>query len=232
VSGTTRAIVPDRPPGPAPKPLTVSGLLLLDPHGHDPTPVDSITFDDDGIGVVRTRGEAPRVLRWDAVVTHAVEPWAGGVIPAWWVGRDPAGVEPVDGAILDFGTTDGGRSGSLPHAEAGALISIQTRAGTYRFLRSGGDPSQLAERIAALAVRHRGPVGASSVTTVVSGRHRRGRARSRSTWDRARPVLVVLLILVIAASVTLILLQSAGVIHLPILGGGPQPSPQAVPLSR
>jgi len=211
---------PDLPSGPGPRPLTVTSLLLLDPHGHDPTPVDSITFDDRGIGVVRRRGQPARVLPWEAVVTHAVETWVGGVIPEWWVepeaaraGRD--GPVPADavGALL-AGPATSGRP--LPHAEAGAMISIQTRTGTYRFLRSGGDPAELATRIAAFAVRHRGSAGVSTVTTVAAGRR-----ATRSGWARSRPWLVVLLVAAAAVAVTVILLQSAGVLHLPFLGGGP-----------
>ena len=67
VSRVPPAPEPGRPLGPAPRPLTVTGLLLLDPHGHDPTPVESITVDDTGIGVVRARGHDPgccRGTRW------------------------------------------------------------------------------------------------------------------------------------------------------------------------
>ena len=210
----------DPPPtGPGPRPFTVTGLLLLDPHGHDPTVVESITFDDDGIGVVRARGEPTRVLPWDAVVSHAVEPWSGGVIPDWWVepeaqrdgGPVPVPGDPVDTLLTGARTT--GRP--LPHAEAGAMISIQTRTGTYRFLRSGGDPTGLARRVAAFTVRHQGAAGVSSVTTVAAGR-----SGPRSVWSRLRPWLVVLLLVVLAAAVTLILLQSAGVVHLSFLGSG------------
>jgi hypothetical protein len=95
------------------------------------------------------------------------------------------------------------------------MISIQTRTGTYRFLRSGGDPTELAARIAGFVLHHQGPAGMSTVTTVA-----RGRRGARSGWSRVRPWLVVLLVAVIAAAVTVILLQSAGVIHLPFLGGG------------
>ncbi len=225
MSAAHEPVAADLPPGPGPRPLTVTGLLLLDPHGHDPTAVESITFDDGGIGVVRSRGEAARVLPWAAVVAHAVEPWAGGVIPGWWVEPDTSGAVGTDasgavgtdasgadvvGALLAGSRTTARR---LPHAEAGAMISIQTRSGTYRFLRSGGDPSDLAPRIAEFAVRHRGPAGVSTVTTVAA--RRRG---PRSGWARVRPWLVALLVVVLAAAVTVILLQSAGVIHLPFLG--------------
>ena len=39
------------------------------------------------------------------------------------------------------------------------------------------------------------------------------------TWPKVQPFLVVLLILFLATAVTLILLQSAGTVHLPYLGG-------------
>lgn len=216
--------VPDPVPGPGPRPLTVTGILLLDPHGNDPTPVESITFDDSGIGVVRSRGQAARVLPWDAVVAHAVEPWGGGVIPEWWVEPEAARTGRTGGAGTEADRADGigallahprstGRA--LPHAEAGAMISIQTRTGTYRFLRSGGDPTELAARIAEFVLHHQGPAGMSTVTTVA-----RGHRGPRSGWSRVRPWLAVLLVVVIVAAVTVILLQSAGVIHLPFLGGG------------
>jgi len=230
VNGDPGHEVPERPSGPGPRPLTITGLLLLDPHGHDPTAVEAVTFDDAGIGVVRSRGQAPRVLPWDAVVAHAVEPWAGGVIPEWWVdpeaqqaGRSGPGSD-ADGSVLAEVMTT---SRPLPHAEAGAMISIQTRTGTYRFLRSGGDPTELGARITELAVRHQGPAGVSTVTTVAARRH--GASGERSTWSRIRPGLVVLLVLVIVAAVTVILLQSAGVIHLPFLGGGGSTTGLATP---
>lgn len=217
----------DPSPGRGPKPLTVSGLLLLDPRGYDPTRVDSMVVSDVGIGVIRRRGESPRLLPWEAVVAHAVEPWGGGVIPEWWV--EP-GHQHLEGAAAVSDLADRG-SGALstaqrhlPHAEAGALISIQTRTGTYRFLRSGADPADLAVRIGEFAVRHHGPAGVSTVTTVASARIRRGYGR-RSGWARARPFLVVLLVAFIATAITLILLQSAGMIHLPFLGGGASASP-------
>jgi hypothetical protein len=206
-------------------------VLLLDPHGHEPTAVESITFDDNGIGVVGTRGQAPRILPWEAVVTHAVEPWAGGVIPEWWV--DPqahrserAGGEPSGALLADPVAT--GRP--LPRVDSGALVSIQTGSGTYRFLRSGADPADLAPRITDLAIRHKGPAGVSSVTTVASRRHRGGPARPM--WHRVRPWLVVALVLVIAAAVTVILLQSAGAIHLPFLGSGGSTTSLLGPLLR
>lgn len=216
------------PTGPPPRPVTLTGLLLLDPHGYDPTIVNAVVVDDLGIGVIRHRGDAPRLLPWDAVVAHAVEPWSGGTIPARWV--DPEGPPADGGASPGRGPEVRTAPRHLPHAEAGALISVQTRSGTYRFLRTGGDAIDLSSRIDAFAVRHQGPAGRSTVTTVAPARQRRGYG-GRSRWARARPYLVVLLVVLIVTAVTVILLQSAGVIHLPVLGGSAvtQPGPPRVP---
>ena len=225
-----------------PAALTITGLLLLDPHGHDPTVIESVTFDDRGIAVIRSRGQDPRILPWESVAAQAVEPWAGGIIPGRLMdrqtdstgstgstGSDPeASVDPaVPGnaadathlAAVDAPAAVAPISRPAYYTDAGALISIQTRTGTYRFLRSGGDPAELATRITELAVHYQGPVGASTVTTVAMVRRRRGAPSGRSTWRKIRPWLVGLLVVVIAAAVTAILLQSAGTIHLPYLGG-------------
>jgi len=210
---------------PGPKPLTVTGLLLLDPHGYDPTLIESVVVDDRGIGVVRRRGEQPRLLPWESVVAHAVEPWGGGVIPAWWT--DPArhlpdAPAPVPGGPTTTLVEEVETGKRLPHAGPGALISVQTRSGTYRFLRSGADPTDLSRRIGAFAVRHQGPAGMSTVTTVAPRRLRRAH---RTGWARVRPYLVVFLVAVVVTAVTLILLQSSGAIHLPFLGGGASSTP-------
>ena len=209
--------------------MTVTSLLLLDPHGNDPTRVDSVVVNDLGFGVIRRRGEAPRLLPWGSVVTHAVEPWGGGVIPDWRVGTVEG---PAEGPVLVPEVASSQPADPLtdhrhlPHAEAGALISVRTRTGTYRFLREGADPVDLAVRIGAFAVRQQGPTGLSTVTTVAPARLRRG-YDGRSGWVRVRPILGVLLVVIIITAVTLILLQSAGVIHLPFLGGTTLSAPPA-----
>ena len=155
------------------------------------------------------------------------------MIPEWWV--DPAralpgGAQPLPASLpeeLPGPPEASAAHRRLPHAEAGALSSVQTRTGTYRFLRSGGDAADLATRIGAFAVRHQGPAGVSTVTTVAPARIRR-RVR-RTGRARLQPVLVALLVVVVAAAVTLILLQSAGVVHLPLLGGGASSSLPATP---
>ncbi len=121
------------------------------------------------------------------------------------------------------GDRAGGADGpddQLPHVEAGALIDIQTPSGTFRFLLPRADPATVAERITAIAIRHRGAAGASSVTTALGARrYGRRSGRAATGWERVRPLFVIILVVVIATAVTLILLQSAGAVHLPFLGG-------------
>jgi hypothetical protein len=84
--------------------------------------------------------------------------------------------------------------------------------------------------VAAFAIRHQGPTGASTVTRVVAwGKDIERRQSVRpdpvpAGWAKVRPILTVLLIVFIAVVVTLILLQSAGTVHLPLLGGSGQQS--------
>ncbi len=158
------------------------------------------------------------------MITHVVEPWSGGVIPEWWVDpelnrRRPA-ASPID-AVTDPTATNRRRPGQEP----GALIGIQTPTQTYRFLLPGGDAREISRKVAAFAVRYQGPTGASSVTRVVrwgqdAERRRVERPPKRDvSWTKVQPFLVVALILFLVAAVTVILLQSAGAIHLPYLGG-------------
>ena len=202
--------------------LRLDDLILFDTAGNDPVAIEAVVFTDEGIGVVRTPDSQPRVLPWSAVATHVVEPWSGGVVPAWWVAPQPrpnsvTPLEVADGLVAD--------RRPLPVAEPGAVIAIQTPFGTYRFLRPGADPIELSNRITDFAVRHQGLSGVPSLTVVarpVRGNDRRQGSRARpvvSRWARAKPYLVVALVVFLVAAVTLILLQSAGVIHLPYLGG-------------
>jgi hypothetical protein len=200
--------------------LRLDDLLLFDSAGNDPVVIKAMVFTDDGIGMIRTPGAAPRVLPWSAVSAHAVERWSGGVVPAWWVAPQP---RPNGTPTPDHLTAPTGRS--LPHADPGAVIAIQTPFGTYRFLRPAGDAVELSNRITDFAVRHQGLAGVPSMTMVASPRRgddRRQGSRSRpptSRWSRAKPFLTVALVVLTAAAITLILLQSTGAIHLPYLGG-------------
>ena len=210
-----RPEAPDRHRAPPARPAR------LRPHhrrlGRRSTTVGSASCDD---GVSQ-----PRLLPWESVVAHAVEPWGGGVIPAWWTDparQHPDAPAPVPGGPAASPIVEADTDRRLPHAGAGALLSVQTRTGTYRFLRSGADPTDLGRRIGAFAVRHQGPAGMSTVTTVAPRRLRRAH---RTGWARVRPYLVVLLVVVVVTTVTLILLQSSGAIHLPFLGGGASSAP-------
>ncbi len=217
--------------GPALPPYRLDHLLLLDSAGNDPLEIESLIFGDDGVGVVRRRGEQPRLLPWSSVSAHAVERWSGGIVPEWWVDPELNRTEPGpgQGPVL---TDPDATSRAMPHIEPGALIGIKTPTRTYRFLLPAGDPKTIAPRIAAFAVRQQGPAGASSVTTVVrpgTGQSADGRTGTPpSRWSRIQPVLVVLLVALIATAVTLILLQSAGTIHLPFLGGASSGLPAPV----
>lgn len=209
------------PPGPAPPTVRLEGLVLLDTAASEPVTIEAVLFADDGIGVIRRRGEHPRVLPWSSLSAHAVEKWVGGEIPAGWLHRDlESRQEPW---ILVSPPT--AAPPASPRVGPGALIGIQTSYGTYRFLYPGGDPAELSRRVTAFAVRHRGPSGASTVTRVVAwGQDAERRQADRPAtgpvgWHRVRPYLVVLLLVLIGVVVTLILLQSAGSIHLPLLGG-------------
>jgi len=230
--------------------LRLERLLLLDSAGNYPVTIEAITFADDGIGVTRSPGGQPRVLPWSSVSAHVVEHWPGGIVPEKWVepqynGAGPAQQHAAQPAVSTTAATaprsPGRPSGparpgrALPYAEPGAVIAIRTPFGTYRFLHRGGDANDLSRRITDFAVRHQGLVGVPSVTTVArprSGSDRRQGTRSAPTtspWRRAKPYLVVALIVFIGTAVTLILLQSAGTIHLPYLGGS---SPGTIPPFR
>ncbi len=217
------------PPLPA---LRLDGPLLLDSAGSDPVGIEAIVFADDGIGVIRSPGDQPRVLPWSAVSAHMVERWAGGVIPVHWVEPQLNGAHgsqvPREPQVQV--TENGGRV--LPHTDRGAVIAVRTPFGTYRFLVPGGDPNALSNRITDFAVRHQGLGGVPPVTTVARPRRGNDRrqgirsAQAPAPWAKVRPYLVLALILFIATAMTLILLQSAGTIHLPYLGGA---SPGTVP---
>jgi hypothetical protein len=150
-----------------------------------------------------------------------VEAWSGGVVPEWWVDPelDRHETSTAPGQTI---TDPDARVRAWPSTEPGSLIGIQTPTGTYRFLVAGTDPVRLSGRISAIAVRHRGPSAIAPAEAAADERRVRGRRapEQRSTWSKVQPYLVILLIVFIATSVTLILLQSSGAIHLPFLGGG------------
>jgi hypothetical protein len=222
---------PRRNPAPTPRegpaftvapvrPLRLESLYLLDPVANETTPIEAIVFSDEGIGVIEHRGQPARVLPWSSVSAHVVEEWSGGVVPEWWV--DPElDRDQMNGASRPTVTDPDARVRAWPSIEPGSLIGIQTPTGTYRFLLPLTDPARLSARINTIALRHRGPSAVSAATTMTGAppARRRRTAEERSKWSKVQPYLVVVLVVFIAASVTLILLQSAGAIHLPFLGG-------------
>src|SRR5581483_1172024 len=158
--------------GPSGPEVRLDDLILFDSAGNDPERIEAMVFTDEGIGVVRTPGGPPRMLPWSAVSAHVVEPWAGGVVPAWWaapqprpdgatrdgIADDTARERVADGADRDRVADEGDvrpppKGGHrLPRAGAGAVIAVQTPFGTYRFLRPGADPVELSNRITDVAV--------------------------------------------------------------------------------
>jgi hypothetical protein len=218
--------VPSRAPAfpPEPIPFRLEHLILIGATGTEPVSISAMTFGHDGIGVIRYAGELPRVLPWSSVTAHAVEPWQGGAIPEWWVDPELNRAEAADvptGLVLDPGAT------SRPHlhTESGALIVVQTSTGVYRFILPGGDARSLAGRVTAFVLRYHGPGGAPTATRAVAWGTDVERRKSErppakpARWLRIRPYLTVLVVLLVVAVITLILLQSAGTVHLPFLGG-------------
>ncbi|MHB1516777.1 MAG: hypothetical protein ACYCVN_14135 [Acidimicrobiales bacterium] len=204
-------------------PFRLERLLLVDAAGNDPVTIEALIVTDQGIGIVRRPGEEVRLLPWSAVAAHAVEPWAGGPLPAWWL--EPTAVRGISSVGQAEPTSPASTSERSWPSAAGAVITVRTPFGTYRFVVAGGHAPTLSRRFTDFAVRHHGLDGVPSLTTAAirpAPDDRRATLRANdddSRWSRARPYLVVMLVVIIAASVSLILLQSTGVIHLAFLNG-------------
>jgi len=225
--GESKVQTPPEPSGglaaPAPRePFALDGLILLSGDGNVAQPVDGITltFDDQGVGVVHSHQDPPRLLPWSSLIAHAIEPWSGGVTPEWWVdpefNRTGEGVG-NDRDLIDPVATERAASPT----RAGALISLRTIFSTYRFLLPDGDAGELRTKVAAFTLSHRGPGSSASTTTVFAPRSP-GKDRPEATglsWAKVRPALTVLLIAFLLTAAILIVLQSAGTVHIPFLGG-------------
>ncbi len=215
--GASRVTSPIAGQAATPATFRLDGLMLLSNDPANPLHVDGITLVFDDLGVeVSTAGDAPRVLPWSSLTTHVVEPWSGEVTPEWWVDPELNRTDDVldpDQVVTDTEATNR----PLPHVASGALISLQTPFATYRFLVPGGHAADLAPQVAALALDHQGPSGAPSVTTVVTGTPTE--PPSGLTWTKVQRVLVVVLVVFLLTVAVLIVLQSAGTVHLPFLGG-------------
>lgn len=128
--------------------------------------------------------------------------------------------------LLGWGAIDGWR---VDPSIDGAILSVQIPGRLYRFFTPGQDPAVLTFLVDGIRrPRETGPAEAAAVTAssgatpaapATGPRAVRGRVRHRVGFARWHPVLVVLLVVVLAASVALVLAQSAGAIHLPFLGG-------------
>ncbi len=238
-----RASMPPRAvsESPSARPVRFAEVLLLDPVGGEPVPMASLTFGDEGIGVVEHGGSSARVLPWSSVTAHVAEAWSGGLVPEWWVDPELDRDEPEPtwtgptttgvGAGVGVGTVTDPEATArpVPHVEAGTLVGIRTPTSIYRFLIPHSDPVSVSRRINEIALARRpGTVGVDTTTVLPSETPAANRAVPRSTWSKIQPFLVIALIAFIATAVTLILLQSSGAIHLPFLGGansGSLPAP-------
>jgi hypothetical protein len=224
-SGPPRAADPvPRPVRPRPLPFRLQHLYLIDGSTSTPVPIASMAFGDDGIGVTRLDGELPRLLPWPSVVAYAVEPWSGGPIPEWWVDPELNRDDPATGPVVVI-TDPSATSRARVPVDDGALIVVQTQTGIYRFILADADPRGLSLRVGTFAAGHQGPQAVSAGTRAVAWGldiERRKTVRPPKKpplWPRIRPFLIVVLVVFVAAAVTVILLQSAGAIHLPLLGG-------------
>lgn len=190
----------------------------------------AVSVDESGVTLASASAHVRHVLSWSALETYVVEPV--GASPArWWEDpelRDPVDPErrdPMDPELRDPVDTAPGpaparrRQGSASERAAapGALVSLRTAAGTYRLLVPGADSDALAARLRPLAAAHLPPEALPTVTTAAMRPAATPPVRTR--WQRVRPVLAVLAAALAAAAITVILLQSAGVVHLPYLGG-------------
>jgi hypothetical protein len=101
----------------------------------------------------------------------------------------------------------------------GAVITYASDFGTHRFGINAGDATALGYLVDQLSRGYIDAKSTAATTQAETEATRQPASGIQARVDRARPVLVLVLVLVIAAAVTLILLQSAGVIHLPLLGG-------------
>ncbi len=183
----------------------------------------AVSVDANGVTLASSATHVPRVLPWSALATYVVEP-VGASPQRWW--EDPELRHPDD---AERGGPEGaapGPTSARPRQRAGdgraaqqpaALVSLRTAAGTYRLLVPGTDSDALAARLRPLAAAHLPPEALPTVTTAATPLAAPSPERTR--WQRLRPVLAVLAAVLATAAITVILLQSAGAVHLPYLGG-------------
>ncbi len=186
--------------------VQISGAVLLPTDPREAT-VPGVRLTIDRRGVVAEWGEAERrVLRWDTVT-------------GWQV--DPYGSDGQSGAVITVQTDTGRLSVAAPGGDTASLHSAVDDL-CRRFTRRAAAPPPTVDPWPA----HAAPTVPADVelpmvlpptpsADVTAG----GEAGPDDLLGRWRPVLVALLIIVIAAAVSLVLAASAGAIHWPVLGG-------------
>jgi hypothetical protein len=104
----------------------------------------------------------------------------------------------------------------------GAAVTVQTAGKVLHFAVPGSDPVAISHGVGQLALMH-GGMGTAESAPVAPGEADRPAAEMavvrRGSLEHWQPVLVTLLIVVLATAIALVLAQSAGAIHLPLLGG-------------
>ena len=183
--------------------VQITGAVLIPTDPTQPAvPGARLTLDRRGV-VVESGSSEPRVVRWEAVKGWRVDPF-------------------------EFE----GRTGSL--------VTVETQRNTFRLAAKGADAVSLGYAVDALCA-HFTRVDAPPAPTEAAVHPPGARPDPRGPevpddalapgadrHARWKPVLVVALVLVLATAVSLLLAQSAGAIHWPILGGGGGGTPGAV----
>jgi len=108
------------------------------------------------------------------------------------------------------------------YGRPGTVITVQTAERLFRFAAPGGDPVAIGHEMGQLARTHEsaGRAGAAPIAGDTAGGPVAPVAdRPGDSLAHWQPVLVTVLILALATAVALVLAQSAGAIHLPLLGG-------------
>ncbi len=211
----------------APQSLRLVDVVLLSDDTRTAV-VDGMVLVIDAQGVTMTYpGERRRtVLPWSLLSTPEVDPWHGEDLPPWWIdpelrrNNDDGPETPVTEPRATFRPT--------PNQVTEAMITLRTPDTSYRLLVPDGDADQLVSMMAGFSLGDSTtPLSATSSvdgnpvrandSASQSGRSSTGTADA--TWKRIQPFVVVLMVLILVTMVTLILLQSAGTIDIPILGG-------------
>ncbi len=178
----------------------------------DPSVSVALHLDHRGVVVERSDRAEPRRLPWDHVLSWRVDEWA----PTFG----------TPGAQVTYFTPRAAYRFAVPWARVDELRQLVQRVSTT-YAAPEADRRAAAQEAGLVdggragdlfaGAFEQGPGAAADTdgagTAGVTG------AGASATFARLRPFLVVALILFLATAVTLLLLQSAGVVNLPFLGG-------------